>query len=385
MQPKIVNEVNTTRLLQQIWLSGGTTRVSLAQEIGLVKSTVSRIVSMLLDQGIIRETSEPQPKSGVGRKPVRLEINDEYGMIIGLEIQPDFYHAVAVDFSGKILQSWSGPLSMSGKSLADAYLEIMKNLEPWIKTRSTPLIGVGVAVPGIVDQHEGVILQSNPLNIFEREHFIRDVKDRSPVPVILENDANCCCWGELVSRKTSRHNNFLFVLGEFRTGETENDLYWGIAIGLGLVLNGSVYHGASYSAGEFQSILWEPGNEGQLSTSNEEARRIKEDASIMTSALRELCSHIAFLVNTLNLTGVVFGGEISEHRAALKPMLTAEIQKNWSYPNQVECSVEFSALEKLTVAYGAAGMFLESIFTIPELFSRSGPTKRSSVSVIRER
>ena len=76
MQLNKVNEVNTTRVLQQIWLSGGTTRVAIARDLGLVKSTVSRIVTMLLERGLIRETSWEQ-KTGVGRTPVRLEVNEK--------------------------------------------------------------------------------------------------------------------------------------------------------------------------------------------------------------------------------------------------------------------------------------------------------------------
>mgnify|MGYP006289955579 FL=1 len=384
MQLNKVNEVNTTRVLQQIWLSGGTTRVAIARDLGLVKSTVSRIVTMLLERGLIRETSWEQ-KTGVGRTPVRLEVNEKYGIVIGLELQTDFFNALATDLNGEVLRTWSGSISMSGKDTITGFFEIMERLEPWIVSCGAPLIGVGVAFAGQVDQCRGVILQSNPLNIFEPVPFAREVKDRIAVPVLIENDANCGCWGELVSRKTLRHSNFVFVLGEFRTGETEQDLYWGIAIGLGLVLNGEVYHGASYSAGEFQSILWRPGNEGQLSISNDEARRIKEDRAIMTAAFHELCAHVAFLVNTLNLTNVVFGGEIADFREMLVPILDAEIQKNWSYPNRVEYTVEFSEKNTYAVAYGAAGMFLESIYTIPDMFSEAGSATQHEISVLGER
>jgi predicted NBD/HSP70 family sugar kinase len=385
MQLNKVNEVNTTRVLQQIWLKGRTTRVAIAEELGLVKSTVSRIVTMLLDRGIVRETAWDEQTVSLGRNPVRLEISEHYGIIIGLEMQTDFYNAVAIDLTGTVLCTWSGPIVMSGKAVVTAFFEIMERLDPWIQRSEIPLIGVGVAVAGQVDQKRGVILQSNPLNLTEPVHFVENVKDKVPYPVIVENDANCCCWGELVSRKTLRHRNFLFVLGEFRRGETERDVYWGIAVGFGLVLNGEVYHGASYSAGEFQSILWKPGNEGQFSISTDEARRIKNDPAVMTTALHELCAHVAFLVNTLNLTNVVFGGEIAEYSETLTPILEAEIQKNWSYSNKVECSVEFSALRTNAVAYGAAGMFLEGIFTIPELFSGAGPAERFEISVLGER
>ncbi len=369
MQLNKVNEANTRRVLQQIWISGGTTRVALAKELGLVKSTVSRIISMLLDDGIVRQTAPRNDRAGVGRTPVRLEINRRHGMIVGLELQTDFYNAVAIDITGAVIRTWSGSISMSGKDTMAAFFEITERINPWIESSEIPLIGMGIALAGLVDQNRGAILQSNPLSITEPVEFVQAVENRVSGPVMIGNDANCGCWSELVSRRNSRHDNFLFVLGEFRAGQTTRSGYWGIAIGLGLVLNGGLYHGASYSAGEFQSILWEPGNDGQLSITNDEARRLKEDPSVMVRALRELCSHVAFLVNTLNLTNVLFGGEITEYREMLRPILEEEIQRNWSYPNRVACDVEFSSLGVNAVAYGAAGMVLANTFTVPDVFS----------------
>jgi len=382
MQLNKVNEVNTTRVLRSIWLSDGTTRAALTRELGLVKSTVSRIVTMLMERGLVREVGTPVSKTGVGRKPVHLEINEQYGHILGLEIQTDFFNAVLINLRGDVVQTWSGEVAASGKDAADIFLEVMKRLRRNLRKSRVPLIGIGVALAGIVDQQNGVIVQSNPLNITEPVGFIDRITEKVNVPVIVDNDANCCCWGELAFRRTSRHRNFLFVLGEFRTGETGNNLYWGIAIGLGLVLDGKVYHGSSFSAGEFQSIMWTPGNEGQLSITDAEARRIKEDQAVMMRAFRELAAHVAFLVNTLNLTNVVFGGEIGEYKDTLAPIVEAEIQKNWSYPTYVDCTVDFSLLGKDAVAYGAAGMFLESLFAIPQVFSNPGSATASKVSVI---
>jgi len=381
MQLNKVNEVNTTRVLQNIWLSDGTTRAALTKELGLVKSTVSRIVTMLLDRGLVREVSNGAPKTGVGRKPVRVEINEQYGYILGLEIQTDFFNAVLINLRGDIVQTWSDSISVRGQDIASTFLDIMKRLRRPLRKSKVPLIGIGVALAGVIDQQNGIIVQSNPLNVTEPVGFIQKIKDKVDVPVIVENDANCCCWGELAFRRTSRYRNFLFVLGEFRTGKTGSNRYWGIAIGLGLVLDGKVYHGASFSAGEFQSILWTPGSEGQLSLTDVEARRIKEDPEVIHRAFKELASHVAFLVNTLNLANVVFGGEISEYQESLLPLVESEIQKNWSYPTRVECNIDFSSLKKDVVAYGAAGMFLESIFSIPEMFTTSEPASRTKVSV----
>ena len=84
--------------------------------------------------------------------------------------------------------------------------------------------------------------------------------------------------------------------------------YWGIGVGLAFVLNGKVHYGEDFSAGEFQSILWKEPNQGQFSLGDAAARRIRKDRAVLVKVQRELCAHIAFLVNVLNLTCVVFGG-----------------------------------------------------------------------------
>lgn len=130
--------------------------------------------------------------------------------------------------------------------------------------------------------------------------------DWTPTELIFRVD------GELAYRVTrtmvEHYGNFVFVLGELRKGQTVGSEYWGIAVGLRFVLNGKVHYGEGFSAGEFQSILWKDANHGQFSISDEDSRRITSDPGILSKVIDELSAHIAFLVNTLNLTCVVIGG-----------------------------------------------------------------------------
>jgi predicted NBD/HSP70 family sugar kinase len=217
-----------------------------------------------------------------------------------------------------------------------------------------------LGIAGIIDSGSGVIEQSNPLNIERETRFYEEIAGLLDVPVTIENDANCCCWGELAFRKTERHGSFAFVLGEFRKGRTSGQEYWGVAVGMGLVLDGKVRHGEKFSAGEFKSILWREENSSQFSLSDDEARRIKDDAAVRSKVIRELSAHVAFLVNTLNLTCVVVGGEMAKYKDEIVEVLREEIRRNWSYENEVECAIEFAALGDLAVAYGAGAYTLIS-------------------------
>ncbi len=362
-----INEINTSLVLQKLWLSGGISRTDISRQLGLGKSTVTKIVADLLRRNLVTVAQRGRSGPSGGRSPLHLAINGDYGCVLGVEMQTDFCKAVLIDLKGEVVFSHSRPIEFLDSDPAATFLAFLEDLQKEAGGIRLPLIGVGVGLAGIVDAAEGVITQSNPLDIHTPLPFRAAVAERIGVPVLIENDANCCCWGELAFRKTERHRNFCFVLGEFRKGRTTGSEYWGIAVGLGFVLNGKVYCGEGYSAGEFQSILWQPANHGQFSVSDDDSRRIRTDPELLSRVLRELASHIAFLVNTLNLKSVVIGGEIAGYRQELSAVMKEEIQRNWSYKDTVDCSIEFAALGDMAVAYGAAGMFLEHFFSVPEV------------------
>ena len=366
-----INQINTSLVLQKLWFSKGISRVDISRELGMGKSTVTKIVQALLKRNLVRAVRGGRSGPSGGRTPTHLMINRDYGHVLGVEIQTDFYKAVAVNLLGEVIFSHSEPITF-GENVVSTFSHVMDALRERTRTLTLPLIGVGVGVAGIIDPVEGVIEQSNPLAITDKVRFYEQVAGLLDVPVLIENDANCCCWGELAFRKTERHGNFVFVLGELRQGQTVGTEYWGIAVGLGLVLDGKVHYGEDFSAGEFQSILWKDGNHGQFSVNDTDSRRIATDAEIRSRVIDELCAHVAFLVNTLNLTAVVIGGEIVRYRDRIVPSLEAAIQQNWSYPNRVDCAIEFATMDDLAVAYGAAGMFLERFFSIPEIPGGTG-------------
>ena len=383
-----INEINTSLVLQKLWFSTGISRVDISRELGMGKSTVTKIVQSLLKRNLVHAVRGGRSGPSGGRTPTHLMINRQYGHILGVEIQTDFYKAVAINLLGEVIFSDSEPIGFAD-GIVSTFARVMESLKEKTGGIGLPLIGVGVGVAGIIDPSQGVIEQSNPLNVTRDVRFYDEVKNLLDVPVLIENDANCCCWGELAFRKTERHGNFVFVLGELRKGQTVGTEYWGIAVGLGFVLNGKVHYGEGFSAGEFQSILWKDGNHGQFSISDEDSRRITTDPSILAKAIDELSAHIAFLVNTLNLTSVVIGGQIARYRDQLVASLNDAIQQNWSYTNKVDCAIEFATLGDMAVAYGAAGMFLERFFSIPEIAeipgvktARIGPLRAQIPSAI---
>jgi predicted NBD/HSP70 family sugar kinase len=381
---KKINQINIVRVLREILFNKSISRVEISKNLGIVKSTVTKIVSTLLEYNIVRIVNEGKSGPSGGRRPVNLMINNEYGYILGLEIQTETYTAVAINLLGEILFIQSENILLSEDNIITGFIEIIRRLNKKMQETGLMLIGIGIGLSGIINSEDGIIIQSNPLNITGSINFYEEISNFFNVPVIIENDANCCCLGEMAFKKNKRYRNFIFVLTEFRKGRTSDSDYWGIAIGLGLVLNRKVYCGEGFSSGEFQSILWEPGNKGQFSINDNNARKIKNDKEVLLKVTRELSSHIAFLVNTLNLNHVVIGGEIDILKDYIMDILREEIQRNWSYPNEVDCTIEFSLHGERAVAYGAACMFLEHYFSIPDVIDSPKQTKISTIGILQD-
>lgn len=354
--------VNSSRVLRDIWIHKETSRVQIARNLNLDKSTVSSIVSELIRIGIVHETDEGAAGPQGGRKPVGLILNRAYGCVVGIEIRPESYNAVAVDLEGSVIYSKFELLPVSAANLREALVDVADRVRAELKRTGVPVLGLGVGCAGVVDPQRGVIRYSIPLQVIEPFDFSAAVARGYDLPAFVENDANACAWGELAFHRSKRLRDFLFVLVEFRDVRERGRIHERTGVGMGVVIGGRVHYGRDFSAGEFRSVFRTPGNKGQFSLTEDEAFRLEEDPAVLSRFFRELSRNIAMLVNTFNLDHVFLGGDIERYESEIRPVLAEEIQFNWPYPGGVRCDISFSSLGDKAVAYGAAGMVLHRLF-----------------------
>ena len=97
-------------------------------------------------------------------------------------------------------------------------------------------IGIGMGAPGPLDRDRGIVVVAP--NLGWRDLPLRDlVSGRLDLPVTLDNDANCATVGE-------------WWQGAARGGRTVVGFTIGTGIGGGIIIDGSLFHGASDVAGE---------------------------------------------------------------------------------------------------------------------------------------
>jgi glucokinase len=97
-------------------------------------------------------------------------------------------------------------------------------------------VGIGMGAPGPLDRERGIVVVAP--NLGWRDFPLRDlVSGRLGLPVTLDNDANCATVGE-------------WWQGAARGGRTVVGFTIGTGIGGGVIIDGSLFHGASDVAGE---------------------------------------------------------------------------------------------------------------------------------------
>jgi len=353
-------KLNTSRIIREIWLAKNISRIEIAKKLNLNKSTVTHIVRELLDRNmvVLAELGDPGPKGG--RKPVMLTLNRKFGYVLGFELRPDGYTVVAVDLEGKILFSRSHKIPISRDSFTATFFEILDQLSEEQKTLHRSLLGIGLGVSGIVDPDRGRIMSSIPLSFQDVYDVSKEIEPSLNVPLFVENDANCCAWGELVFHRNINLNHFIFVLVEFRNARDVREGQELISVGLGLVINGKVHYGEGYYAGEFRSLLSKaPGK--QFSLTQEEIEQLDDNAAVLDRFFLELAQNIALLVNVFNLSHVFLGGDIEKYKDRISSVMETEVRENWPYDFPVDRRILFSTLGDQAVAFGAAGMVLNRL------------------------
>lgn len=355
--------MNRSRILRVIWHHPGTSRVDIASTLGLDKSTVSSIVSELIESGLVNEVAEADAAPQGGRRRVQLELNATYGYVMGVELQPDFFRAVLTDMTGAVLRSWSAERPRNGRAFEPYVLELLNELLEDTGERRQRLVGIGMAMGGLVNSIRNVINRSIPMEIDAEYDVQRGVAETIGIPVIAENDANACAWGELTAHRGRTVHDFLYVLVQLRGSKAGKHLYGGIGVGLGVAVNGTLYPGSRFTAGEFRSAFWNGEGIGQFTLTEEEAARVPHDPAMRTRLFRELAKNVALIVNVLNLDHVFVGGDVLAYRDELTPILEQEILNNWPYETGVECEIRYSSYGENAVVAGAAGMVLDRLFS----------------------
>ncbi len=361
----LAKDPNIRRVLRSVWKTKGISRIDLAAALALDKSTITKIVSQLMDAGLVFEAEEGEAGPSGGRKPVALQIRTDFGSFLGIEIQTERFQACLIDPLGSIIASKTREIDFRDRALKSVVLDAVAEARESLESPERPLLGIGLGLSGIIDADRGIVRRSLPLSVSEPIDIASSLGGIMALPLRIENDARCCCWSELIRRRFMPMEDFMFILGEFRKEERGDELSRGVAVGMGFVLNGMVHRGNDGTAGEFRSVFRDGPTKSQFSLPDEVIAASGIDNAAFEKVAQELGLNVGLLVNMLDLRQVVVGGVFDRFKESLSRLLCQGILRNAAYPGAARCDIVYSELGEGVVAYGAAAMLANRLFAEP--------------------
>ncbi|KGE73598.1 ROK family transcriptional regulator [Spirochaeta lutea] len=356
---------NRALVLRHVRRNERISRVDLSRALGLKKSSISNIVAELLEAGIISEREQGESSASGGRKPIFLEVNRQFCGFLGIEVQPNRYNAVFLDLAGRVLFQREGKVSTYRDGFEPSLEKIYEELAPLAEQTGLPVAGICLGVPGYVHPADGTILYSIPHGL--ENWRVSPRAQPWDVPVYVENDANCCAWGELMVHPNSGAVDFLSVLMEFQEENPRLQQDIGISTGFGVVINGSLYYGQAFNSGEFKSALWTRNNKSQVGIPDEQLLGIRENQDILDDYLTELLMNLSPIVSVMSPQRVVLCGDGRNLLPRISYLLESRLSDRFIGLAAQRGLFQPSIHAQHNVAIGAAGRLLETLFDQPRI------------------
>src|SRR5262245_32815231 len=211
-------------------------RADLARRSGLQRSTVSAIIDQLIGEGWVTEGASRV--SARGRRPRSLHLNVERAGIIGVDLRPGTTKVGLAGLDARFVVQTDWPTPSKPDEFAT---RLARTVAAFRDTHREMLYeGVGVSLPGRVDE-AGTLLFAPNLG-WPKVNLRRLLESKVDLPVVFENAASACALAELWF---GRHPDDVKHLVAVTVSE---------GIGVGLLLNGQLFHGMDALAGEFGHV-----------------------------------------------------------------------------------------------------------------------------------
>jgi len=244
--PYLMKQLNRSAVLGLLREHGPLSRSDVAKLLNISPPTVTRIVSQLIEEGLLCEGETAESSSKIGRPPTLLHFNFQARIVIGVDVGGAKTTGSVADLHGDIVYRKTAPSIPDGdrsRSLP-AFLDFLEDLLGAAPAPRKKVRGIGVGVPSFVLERDGTVVWAPALG-WRNVPLKRLIEDRFGIPTFIENDVNLAALGE----------------SQFGIGRGIRNLaciFVGTGIGGGLILNGELYRGHGGAAGEVGYMVPSP-------------------------------------------------------------------------------------------------------------------------------
>lgn len=402
-----INQVkthNVKMLLLNMLYEPNLSRVQLADQTGLSNTTITNLVSELLDQGLISEVECPEfeiPElRPVGRPRTGLCLVPNARYVIGVHIGIGMFRVAIANLRDEIIANQKVTFNITdpAETVLDSMINTITSLIIDSQISPSKILGMGVGASGLVNFSTGVNVLAPNLNW--RDIPIRSILESAlGYKVVVDNNVRAMALGEA-------------YFGEARNVESLVFVYGRIGVGAGFIYKGQVFRGSAMGAGEIGHISMLPeggdpcrcGRSGCLETLVSEPAILKKADEIARShpdglfaklisepnpddmiekvfiaarqgdqSILHLLEETAYylgcaLTNVVNLVNpqlIILGGVYAQGKDLLLEPITSAVQQNAFAGLGSQVRIQPTSFGWKAGVLGAAALALTNFFYLP--------------------
>ena len=230
---------NASLVLRAIYDLGPISRAEIARLTGLTRTSAGELVAELQADGLAQEVGRG-PSTG-GKAPTLVSLIDDARHVVALDLGERTFTAALLDLRGAIQRRASRDLDGAD---GDAAVTLVHDLiDELLAGQHGQILGIGVGTPGIVDG-EGTIRWAVNLSWTDLP-LGKGLAAHYDLPIVVANDSRAAAFATFLFEGEHRPANLIAI----KVGH---------GIGAGVVLDGELFGGDGFGAGEIGHIVMEP-------------------------------------------------------------------------------------------------------------------------------
>lgn len=228
---------NRSAILKLVNEKPGISRKEISKELNLTPATISNITNELIKEGILMEYGVRSDDSKSGRREVPLCLNKSSYKALCAYIATRSVDVFCLNFEEDILfmKTLKFDETESGETILNCICDVFDEyLDTLDEAEKASILGIGLAVKGIVDSRNGISKRS--FGLWEDNLKVMEiVKKRMPYKVIINNNVKCIAYAEYMLSSNHDADNMIFIK-------------YGPLIGGAFISSTEIYDGSDYQA-----------------------------------------------------------------------------------------------------------------------------------------
>ncbi len=247
LRSETIRRANLSAIVRELHFGGPLSRSELGARTGLTRSAIRILTGELVSAGLVHEETGPAVGTP-GRPSAIVRLRSESAAVLAVEITVDYLAAAVIGLGGKVLRHKRVNRPREAFTVEHMTAELVQLVDEIDARRNppAPLIGIGVAIAGIVRREDAVVVIAPNLG-WHDEPFGDTLAEAlgMGLPLWLANEADLGALAEHRRGAAAGFDDVLYISGE-------------VGVGGGLIIGGKQMAGAAGYGGEVGHLPLNP-------------------------------------------------------------------------------------------------------------------------------